>query len=241
MGLPEGKPRSACNHKFRYYTPARPRYSNGIKNMPIWGSLTRNTLSNVNVISVTMTVPNIRSSCKRVLVTSNCTGSGASVAPGLNISSVGDVKGHDHHHGSADHQHSEHSHSHYPESNVSRFFHKIGLLQLASTLAHSGRWTLVSILGFLLALILSTDLSCNLLGPRIAHVAHAMALSVTFLLSGLPQTVEAACVAGSGQLDTHVLMSLAVFGTLTLGMAQEVRRSEERSSSPSGSGKRCYT
>ena len=36
------------------------------------------------------------------------------------------------------------------------------------------------------------------------------------------QTVEAACVAGGGTLDTHVLMSLAVFGTLALGMAQEV-------------------
>jgi hypothetical protein len=50
-----------------------------------------------------------------------------------------------------------------------------------------------------------------------------MALSGTFLLSALPQTVEAVCVAASGKIDTHVLMSLAVIGTLLLGMAQEVR------------------
>ena len=230
MGLPIGKHRFACNNKFSVIINYTPVFSACSKSMPIWGSLSRNTHSNANVnhvnvtVPVSMTVPSIRSSCKRVLVTSHC--SGANIASGLNISSVGDAKGHhDHHHGSADHHHSEHSHSHshYPESNVSRFFKKIGLLQLASTLAHSGRWTLVSISGFLLALILSTDLASSLLGPWMAHVAHAMALSVTFLLSGLPQTVEAACVAGSGQLDTHVLMSLAVFGTLTLGMAQEVR------------------
>ena len=34
--------------------------------------------------------------------------------------------------------------------------------------------------------------------------------------------VEAACVAGGGTLDIHVLMSLAVLGTLVLGMAEEV-------------------
>ena len=166
-------------------------------------------------------MPRIRAStCKRGLVTTQL----IPLATSLNASSAGDVRGHNDHHDDSDQQHST-EHSHYPDSDVSRFFNNIGLLRLASTLAHSGRWTLVSISSFLLSLMLSTDLSARLLGPLLAHAAHTMALSVTFFLSGLPQTVEAACVAGSGQLDTHVLMSLAVFGTLTLGMAQEASSS----------------
>lgn len=123
----------------------------------------------------------------------------------------------------SDHQHYGHGgHSHYPDSPVSRLFDRIGLIALSTKLAHSGRWTLISIACYILALIMSTELASRAFSHVVAHTAQAVALACTFLLSGLPQTVEAACVAGSGKLDTHVLMSLAVFGTLALGMAQEV-------------------
>ena len=121
------------------------------------------------------------------------------------------------------HDHDHGGHSHYPDSAVSRLLDKVGLISLATRLEHSGICTLVSIASFALSLMLGSDLAARVLGSMAAHAAHMAALAVTFVLSGLPQTVEAACVAGSGRLDTHVLMSLAVVGTLTLGMAQEVR------------------
>ncbi|MEW5311397.1 MAG: hypothetical protein WDW38_003116 [Sanguina aurantia] len=55
----------------------------------------------------------------------------------------------------------------------------------------------------------------------IVNEVRCILLAGTFILSGIPQVVEALCIAGGGDIDTHVLMSLAVVGTLYLGMAQE--------------------
>ena len=93
---------------------------------------------------------------------------------------------HSHHHHHHSHDHGDH-HSHYPESAVSRFLSRIGLIQAAETLAHSGKWTVVSIASFILAALAGTELAARLLGSTVAHAGHCMALSVTFLLSGLPQ------------------------------------------------------
>lgn len=60
-----------------------------------------------------------------------------------------------------------------------------------------------------------------MLGQTMSSMIQSAALLGTFILSGIPQTIEAICIAGTGKLDTHVLMSLAVIGTVFLGMAQE--------------------
>ena len=88
---------------------------------------------------------------------------------------------HDGHH----HHHDEHSH--YPDSAVMRFLSEIGVINVAHTLAHSGKWTLVSIASFVLAALAGTELAAKLAGSTVAHAMHYMALSATFLLSGIPQ------------------------------------------------------
>ena len=129
------------------------------------------------------------------------------------------------------HQHSDgeghHGHSHFPESPVSRLLDKLGLISLSTELTHSGRWTMASITCFAIALMAgASEPTARLMGGSAAAAAanalQNIALAGTFALSWLPQAVEAACIAGSGRLDTHVLMSLAVVGTLVIGMAQEV-------------------
>lgn len=60
-------------------------------------------------------------------------------------------------------------------------------------------------------------------GPVAGSVASA-ALAATWLLCGAPQILEAACIAASGRLDTHVLMAAAALATLAMGLPHEVGR-----------------
>ncbi|KAG1674294.1 hypothetical protein FOA52_013483 [Chlamydomonas sp. UWO 241] len=82
-------------------------------------------------------------------------------------------------------------------------------------------WTAVSIASFLAGLALGSRLVASALGSGMAAALEGACLGGTFLLSGFPQSVEAACIAGTGRIDTHVLMSLAAWGTLAMGMASE--------------------
>lgn len=43
-----------------------------------------------------------------------------------------------------------------------------------------------------------------------------------FTLAGIPEGVELLFKIPSGEIDTHVLMTLACFGTLAIGAAMEV-------------------
>lgn len=104
---------------------------------------------------------------------------------------------------------------------MSRALGSVGLLGLAEQLMHSSVWTAVSVACFLVAL-LSGKLLPAALGQAQASMVHTVALTGTFVLSGLPQLVESLCIAGSGKVDTHVLMALAAMGTVFMGMAQEV-------------------
>lgn len=63
----------------------------------------------------------------------------------------------------------------------------------------------------------------SLISERAAHALHSSLLTGTFVLSGVPQLVESVSAASAGHIDTHVLMTLAVMGTLYLGLAHEVR------------------
>ena len=44
-----------------------------------------------------------------------------------------------------------------------------------------------------------------------------------YVMAGIPELVDLAFNVTAGQIDTHVLMTLAVFGTLAIGSALEVR------------------
>lgn len=63
----------------------------------------------------------------------------------------------------------------------------------------------------------------GLLQVATAALLSKAALAVTYALSGIPQLAETVSAAVSGKIDTHVLMSLSIVGTLYMGMAQEVR------------------
>eukprot|EP00798_Chlamydomonas_sp_ICE-L_P027121 gene27121-2349_t len=80
---------------------------------------------------------------------------------------------------------------------------------------------LTSITCFIVATLVGIQSVSSVLPASAAAVIKTVALATTFLLSGTPQIVEAFCVAGGGNIDTHVLMILAALGTLYLGMAHE--------------------
>ncbi|GAX79391.1 hypothetical protein CEUSTIGMA_g6832.t1 [Chlamydomonas eustigma] len=112
-------------------------------------------------------------------------------------------------------------HDHIPDTWLSKSLTKLGVLPLTERLSHDGRWTVASIACFVFALLAGMEMGSQILGTTLASAVHVTALSSTFLISGLPQTVEALCLASAGKIDTHVLTNLAVVGTLLLGMAQE--------------------
>lgn len=82
---------------------------------------------------------------------------------------------------------------------------------------------MASILCFMVSLVLGLPPVVVLLSERVASAVQTAALCGTYLLSGLPQLVSSIALVASGNLDTHVLMALAVAATLYLGMVQEVR------------------
>ncbi|KAG2449827.1 hypothetical protein HYH02_005350 [Chlamydomonas schloesseri] len=98
---------------------------------------------------------------------------------------------------------------------------RVGLVQLASRIEHSGRMAVASILFFVASLVLGLPPVAALLGERAAGALQAACLGGTYCLSGLPQAVSSVALAAGGGLDTHVLMALAVVATLYLGMVQE--------------------
>lgn len=103
----------------------------------------------------------------------------------------------------------------------------VGLVSLADRIEHSWLATSLSIFCFVASLLTHASLLTDQLPATAAALVVSelryVLLAGTFILSGIPQVVEALCIAGSGDIDTHVLMSLAVVGTLYLGMASEVR------------------
>ena len=68
--------------------------------------------------------------------------------------------------------------------------------------------------------------------PAVLHWAPAMraqqgveiATYGTLVLAGIPALVELCFDVTSGHVDTHVLMTLAVMGTMAMGAASEVSR-----------------
>lgn len=99
---------------------------------------------------------------------------------------------------------------------------KTGLFSAAEHLENSVGCTVASITCFVAALLLPYAAAQSLIPAATAALLAKAALSVTYVLSGLPQLAETVYAAVAGKIDTHVLMSLSVLGTLYMGMAQEV-------------------
>ncbi len=76
---------------------------------------------------------------------------------------------------------------------------------------------------YAVSLLVGLPVLGDLLPAVLLTSLRTASLAAAFVLVGLPQVVEAACIAAAGIVDTHVLMALAAFGTLYMGMAQEVR------------------
>ncbi|KAF6263311.1 hypothetical protein COO60DRAFT_1635329 [Scenedesmus sp. NREL 46B-D3] len=98
---------------------------------------------------------------------------------------------------------------------------KSGLFSLAEHLEHRTVYTITSVSCFVAALLLPYCAAQGLVQAATAALLGKAALGLTFLLSGVPQLAETVSAAAAGKVDTHVLMSLSVVGTLYMGMAQE--------------------
>ncbi len=99
---------------------------------------------------------------------------------------------------------------------------RIGFLQLAEHLEEHVSYTAVSVACFAASLLLPYAAAAGLLSSSLASTLAAVSMTVTFVLSGIPQLAETAEAFASGRVDTHVLMSFSVLGTLYLHMPHEV-------------------
>ncbi len=101
-------------------------------------------------------------------------------------------------------------------------FRALGLLQLTEAL-HERLWVAVTI-----SVMMASALACNGLasaGWLQAALAHRLAnagAAGVYLLGGVPAAVELCFNLTDAQINTHVLMTLAVFGTLAIGGLVEV-------------------
>lgn len=83
---------------------------------------------------------------------------------------------------------------------------------------------MASTVAFIAATAAAAAASHGLLAAALLPAANAVAIAgiaATFALSGIPQVVESLVAASQLNIDTHVLMTLAVAGTAFLGMAHE--------------------
>ena len=57
----------------------------------------------------------------------------------------------------------------------------------------------------------------------VSEVVKRTSIAAIFLLAGIPEGLELLFKLLVGDIDTHVLMTLAAFGTLAIGAAMEVQ------------------
>ena len=101
-------------------------------------------------------------------------------------------------------------------------FRAMGLLQLTEAL-HERLWVAVTI-----SVMMATALACSgLASAGWLHVGLAQRLANAgaagvYLLAGVPAAVELCFNLTDAQINTHVLMTLAVFGMLAIGGLVEV-------------------
>lgn len=119
------------------------------------------------------------------------------------------------------HEHQHGNHSHFPDSFLTGFFERLGLVAAAERITHSSACLWAAVLGFFVASLAELPALSALLPQGTAPLLAKTALCIPWVLSGAPQILESLCMAASGTLNTHVLMALAALGTLYMGMPQE--------------------
>ena len=101
-------------------------------------------------------------------------------------------------------------------------FSRFGLLQLAAQL-RGKVWTAITIACLMAVALLTTWAGgTQAASAQICSQISTAATASIYLLAGIPELVDLCFDLTAGHIDTHVLMTLAVFGTLAIGGALEV-------------------
>ena len=99
---------------------------------------------------------------------------------------------------------------------------RFGLLQLAAQL-RGKVWTAITIASLMaVALLTAWAGGTQAVSAQICSQISTAATASIYLLAGIPELVDLCFDLTAGHIDTHVLMTLAVFGTLAIGGALEV-------------------
>ena len=113
---------------------------------------------------------------------------------------------------------------------------RCGLFRLADHLEHHTSYTIAAVCSFAASIAVQQAAAAGLLAASVAGPLSTATLCVPFLLLGVPQLVETLMAFAARQVDTHVLMSLSIVGTLYMGMAQEVSSNSTHASASSTAG-----
>lgn len=123
----------------------------------------------------------------------------------------------------------DHSHGHHDDANavvkvVRRMLGSLGLLKVASYLEHDKLCAIAKISFFAAASLLQWSYSssyntCNVMVDQ-QKTANLCTMAVYFL-AGIPAAISLLLDILSLKIDTHVLMNLAVIGTLVAGLPLE--------------------
>ena len=99
---------------------------------------------------------------------------------------------------------------------------RFGLLQLAAQL-RGKVWNAITIACLMaVALLTAWAGGTQAVSAQICSQISTAATASIYLLAGIPELVDLCFDLTAGHIDTHVLMTLAVFGTLAIGGALEV-------------------
>lgn len=123
----------------------------------------------------------------------------------------------------------DHDHDHEAPINDSRahkilawIFSRVGLLQLAAQLRGKA-WNAITIACLMaIALLTAWAGSTQAVQAQVCSQISTAATATIYILAGIPELVDLCFDLTAGHVDTHVLMTLAVFGTLAIGGALEV-------------------
>ena len=107
---------------------------------------------------------------------------------------------------------------------LSWVFSRLGLLQLASQLRGKA-WNAITIACLMVIALLTAWVG----GAQVAQANLCLQISsistaMIYVLAGIPELIDLCFDLTAGHIDTHVLMTLAVFGTLAIGGALEVSK-----------------
>ena len=101
-------------------------------------------------------------------------------------------------------------------------YRRTGLLQLASLLRENMFGSIAISVMIVVAALAQWQAGSAWLSQRVGHTVSTAATAGIYFLAGTPAAVDLTYDLASLHVDTHVLMTLAVIGTLLIGGAMEV-------------------